>query len=52
MAKFLSILLVFAMLVQIIRPFDVYGLRQRSDAWKIALGALVVFGLAAMVRPE
>jgi hypothetical protein len=52
MAKLFSLLFALAMLVQVIRPFGVYGLRRRSDAWKIAACALVLFGLTAFLRPE
>ena len=52
MTRVLSVLVVLAMLVQVVRPIGTYGLRRRSDAWKIAAGALVVFGLTALARPE
>ena len=52
MGKLFSILLAFVMLLQILRPFGLPGLRYRSDAWKIAFGALVLFGLTALIRPE
>lgn len=51
MGKFFSILLAFVMLLQIIRPLGYPGLRHRSDAWKIAFGALILFGLTALIRP-
>jgi hypothetical protein len=52
MGKILSLLLGLAMLLQIVRPLGLPGLRRRADAWKIAFGALVLIGLVALVRPE
>lgn len=47
MARVLSILLILAMLVQIIRPLGLPGLRRRADFWKIAVFALGVVALTA-----
>ncbi|WP_188052161.1 hypothetical protein [Aureimonas fodinaquatilis] len=52
MTKVLSVLLIIAMIVQLVRPIGLPGLRRRSDFWKIAVFALVVFGLAALIRPQ
>lgn len=52
MSKFFSAILILLMLIQIIRPVGVPGLRKRGDFWKIALFALVVFGVTAVIRPH
>ena len=52
MSKLFALLLALVMVLQIIRPFGWPGLRHRGDAWKLALGALLVFGLTALMRPE
>ncbi|WP_202618012.1 hypothetical protein [Aureimonas leprariae] len=52
MGKLLSILLVLAVLVQLVRPLGLPGLERRADAWKIAIGAILLFGLAVFIRPE
>jgi len=45
MTKVLSLLIVVAMILHLIRPFGVPGLRKRSDFWKIAVAALAVIAL-------
>ncbi|WP_181408157.1 hypothetical protein [Pararhizobium mangrovi] len=52
MARAISYLLILAMIVQIIRPLGIPGLRKRGDFWKIALFALVLVSLIVLVRPE
>lgn len=52
MNKLFSILIILVMAIQIIRPLGLPGLRRRADFWKLALGALVVFGITALIRPE
>lgn len=51
MNKLFSVLLILLMLVQVIRPLGVPGLRKRGDFWKLALVALVLFGITAVMRP-
>lgn len=51
MAKIISLLLFVAMVVQLIRPLGLPGLRKRGDFWKIALVALAVMMLTVLVRP-
>ena len=51
MSKALALILLLFMVVHLIRPFDVPGLRTRGDFWKIAVIALVVMVLAVAVRP-
>jgi len=51
MAKVISLLLLAAMVVHIIRPLGLPGLRKRGDFWKIALVAIAVMMLTVLVRP-
>jgi uncharacterized membrane protein len=52
MAKAIAVLLAIAMIVHIIRPLGLPGLRKRSDAWKIALFALFAMVVLVGIRPE
>jgi hypothetical protein len=52
MAKAISILLLLAMLVQIIRPLGLPGLKKRGDFWKIAVVALATMMLTVLIRPS
>jgi ABC-type branched-subunit amino acid transport system permease subunit len=52
LAKIVSLLLLAAMLVHIIRPLGLPGLRRRGDFWKIALVALAVMMLTVLIRPS
>ncbi|MEX6504883.1 hypothetical protein [Jiella sp. M17.18] len=52
MSKLFSALFILLMVAHLIRPFGLPGLRRRGDFWKIALFALVVFGITAVLRPE
>lgn len=51
MTKVIGLLLVLAMLVQVIRPLGVPGLRRRRDFWKISVIAFVVWSIALLIRP-
>lgn len=51
MAKAILLILLLAMIVQIIRPLGLPGLRRRGDFWKIALVAFAVMMLAVLIRP-
>lgn len=48
MARIVSFLLIAAMIVHIIRPLGLPGLRHRRDFWKIAVLAFIVVGLTAL----
>ncbi|MGE0281886.1 MAG: hypothetical protein AB7P20_14905 [Rhizobiaceae bacterium] len=48
MAKILALLLLAAMVLHIIRPLGLPGLRKRGDFWKIAVVALVAISLTAL----
>lgn len=51
MTKFFSLLFILLMLIQLIRPLGLPGLRRRGDFWKLAVLAFVVFGLTILIRP-
>jgi hypothetical protein len=52
MAKLVSWLLLAAMIVHLIRPLGLPGLRHRRDFWKIAVLALVIVGMTAFLSPN
>jgi hypothetical protein len=45
--KILVLVILTLMLVHIIKPLGWPGLRKRTDAWKIALGAIALIAVAA-----
>jgi hypothetical protein len=49
MTKALSIVIILIMVVQIIKPLGLPGLRKRSDFWKLALGALGLISLTVIL---
>jgi hypothetical protein len=51
MAKILALLLLCAMIVHLIKPLNVPGLRYRRDFWKIAIIAIAIMMLTVFVRP-
>lgn len=51
MAKAISLFLLAVMLVQLIYPLGLPGLRKRGDFWKIAVLAIGVMMLTVLVRP-
>ncbi len=51
MSKVLPLLLLVAMVLHVIRPLDLPGLRRRRDFWKIAVGAIAVMVVTVLVRP-
>ncbi|MCV3238827.1 hypothetical protein [Mesorhizobium sp. ZC-5] len=51
MGKILALLLLAAMIVHLIRPLNLPGLRKRADFWKIAVVAIAVMMLASLIRP-
>lgn len=48
----LVLILGLAMLVQLIRPLGIPGLRRRADAWKIAALALAILSAVAVLKPN
>ncbi|WP_203428068.1 hypothetical protein [Rhizobium sp. BG4] len=50
MTKLLALLLILAMVVHIIKPLGLPGLRRRMDFWKIALVAFAIWSVALIAR--
>lgn len=50
MTKTISVLLMLAMVVQIIKPLGLPGLRRRGDFWKLALFAFAIWSVALIFR--
>lgn len=50
MSKLIGILLLLAMIVHIIRPLGLPGLRRRADFWKVAVAAFVIWALVLLAR--
>lgn len=48
MAKLLALLLLAVMVLHIIRPLGLPGLKRRGDFWKIAVFALATISLTAL----
>lgn len=51
MSKALTIILLLAMVIQILKPLGLPGLKQRRDFWKIAVFAIAVMMLTVLIRP-
>jgi hypothetical protein len=49
MTKLLSLVIVGLMVVQIIKPLGLPGLRKRGDFWKLALAALAAISLTVLL---
>jgi hypothetical protein len=49
MTKILALLILGMMLIQIIRPLGLPGLRQRRDFWKLAVAALAAISVTALL---
>ncbi|PWJ85059.1 hypothetical protein C7441_104329 [Pseudaminobacter salicylatoxidans] len=49
MSKALSLVIIGIMLIQIIKPLGLPGLRQRRDFWKLALIALAAIALTVIL---
>lgn len=47
--KLLSHLIIALMILHIIRPLGLPGLKRRSDFWKLAVVALAAIGLTVML---
>ena len=45
MTKILSLLIVAMMILHIIRPLGLPGLKKRKDFWKLAIGALAAMAI-------
>lgn len=51
MTKVLSFVIIAMMIVHLIRPLGLPGLKRRGDFWKIALAALAAISLTVVLRP-
>lgn len=51
MSKAITVLLLLMMLVQLIWPLGLPGLKRRADFWKIAVLAIAVMMLTVLIRP-
>ncbi len=52
MGKAVAVVLAVAMIVHLIRPLGLPGLKRRQDAWKIAVLAFAVVIVIAGLRPN
>ena len=50
--KALALILSLLMLVQVLRPLGLPGLRRRADAWKLAVLGLAIIIAVAALRPD
>ncbi|HEX2255822.1 MAG TPA: hypothetical protein VHG92_03810 [Afifellaceae bacterium] len=50
MTKAISLILGAAMIVQLIRPLGLPGLKKRADAWKLAVFALALVAVVAAIK--
>jgi hypothetical protein len=51
MTKAISAFLILAMIVQLIKPIGLPGLRRRGDFWKLAVIAFVTWSVTLLIRP-
>ena len=51
MSKILPVLLLAVMVLHLIRPLGLPGLRRRADFWRIAVAAIALMMLTVLVRP-
>ncbi|WP_416795703.1 hypothetical protein [Ciceribacter azotifigens] len=51
MTKAIAAFLILAMVVQLIKPLGVPGLRRRSDFWKLAVVAFAIWSVVLLIRP-
>ena len=49
MSKILALVIIGMMVIQLIKPLGLPGLRQRRDFWKLAVGALAAIALTVLV---
>lgn len=50
MNKLIGLLLLLAMIVQIIKPLGLPGLKLRADFWKLAVLAFVLWAITLLAR--
>jgi hypothetical protein len=49
MSKALALVIVALMVVQLIKPLGLPGLKERRDFWKLAVAAMVAISLTVLV---
>jgi hypothetical protein len=49
MSKILALVIVGMMVIQLIKPLGLPGLKQRRDFWKLAVAAMVAITLTVLV---
>lgn len=49
MSKILALVIVGLMIVQLIKPLGLPGLRERRDFWKLAVAALAAISLTVLL---
>lgn len=49
MSKMLALVIIGLMVVQIIKPLGLPGLKRRADFWKLAVGALAAISLTVLL---
>lgn len=49
MSKVLALIIVAMMVVHLIRPLGLPGLKRRSDVWKVALAALAAIAATVLL---
>ncbi|MEO9336513.1 hypothetical protein ABFT80_03625 [Mesorhizobium sp. SB112] len=49
MSKALSLVIIGMMIIQLIKPLGLPGLRQRRDFWKLAVAALAAISLTVLL---
>ncbi len=50
MTKAISAFLILAMLIQVIKPLGLPGLRRRGDFWKLAVVAFAIWSITLLAR--
>ena len=50
-SKAVTVLLLLAMVIQILKPLGLPGLKQRRDFWKIAVFAIAMMMVTVLIRP-
>ena len=49
MSKILALVIIAMMIIQLIKPLGLPGLRQRRDFWKLAVAAMVAISLTVLL---
>jgi hypothetical protein len=50
LSKLLSLVIIAVMVLHLIKPLGLPGLRRRKDFWKLALAALAALSLTVLLR--